>query len=173
YPSLEIVHEDHRGRRHRSPDVLARRHASDLRHQRRAARIDGSRDAARGSRGYEQEELSARGGAVEGIMRIRIGILAAGLLGLGAVPAAACSCRCADAATLAREVPLFFRGTPVAETVDGAKRRYVFEVSAVHKGTTAARTVVGTPVHAAACGVRFPLNQEALVGAFPAEGEVH
>ena len=106
-------------------------------------------------------------------MRIRIGILAAGLLGLGAVPAAACSCRCTDAATLAREVPLFFRGTPVAEAVEGAKRRYVFEVSAVHKGTTAARTVVGTPVHAAACGVRFPLNQEALVGAFPAEGEVH
>ena len=101
-------------------------------------------------------------------MRIAPALLAAAALAAMAAPALACSCGCpADAATLAREVPMFFRGRPVSETVAGQARHYAFEVSVVHKGTVAGRVIVETQVHGVACGVRFPLDQEALVGAYP------
>jgi hypothetical protein len=66
-------------------------------------------------------------------------------------------------------VPVFFRGLPTDEFVSGQSRRYVFEVGAVHKGVAAARVIVATPLHGSACGVRFPLNQEVLVGAYPSD----
>lgn len=93
---------------------------------------------------------------------------AAGLLAASAAPALACSCRCtADAEEFVRNVPVFFRGRPTSESVDGDERRYIFDVTAVHKGEVSARITLRTALHSASCGVAFPLGEEVLVGAYP------
>jgi len=106
-------------------------------------------------------------------MRFPSLLLAAAFV-LGAPPALACSCRCqADAAAFVREVPIFFRGRPVAETVEGAVRSYSFAVSVVHKGDAMQQALVKTPAESAACGVQFVLDREALVGVRPSADGLH
>lgn len=68
-----------------------------------------------------------------------------------------------------RNVPVFFRGRPTAESVADNERRYVFEVTAVHKGKVPERISLRTPLHSATCGVTFPIGEEVLVGAYPSE----
>ncbi len=103
-------------------------------------------------------------------MRVAL-CFATALLAASAPPALACSCRCqADTEEFVRNVPIFFRGRPATETVDGHERRYVFDVTAVHKGEVPARVTLRTPRHGASCGVSFPIGQEVLVGAYPWKG---
>lgn len=95
--------------------------------------------------------------------------LAAAIVAASAAPALACTCRCnADVAAFVQNVPVFFRGRPVAESADGQGRRYTFEVTAVHKGAAPARASVRTALHSASCGATFPIGEEVLVGAYPA-----
>ena len=96
-------------------------------------------------------------------------LLAAVLASASAAPAHACSCRCqGDAEALARGVPIFFRGRPTGDAIEGDVRRYTFEVSAVLKGEPARRTMtVTTAAHGAACGAQFDMQRDTLVGAFP------
>ena len=102
---------------------------------------------------------------------MRFAILICTAMAAAASPALACSCRCADAATLLRETPLLCTGRAVAERVEGNLRRYTVEVTAVHKGEAAGRIELGTAVHSAACGVKLTLGREDLLGAHPgAEG---
>ena len=94
--------------------------------------------------------------------------LAAALVAASAAPSLACTCRCnADAATFVQNVPIFFRGRPVAESADSQGRRYTFEVIAVHKGAAPARVSVMTALHSASCGATFSIGEEVLVGAYP------
>jgi hypothetical protein len=97
--------------------------------------------------------------------------LAAAILAASTGATVACSCRCqADAEAFVRNVPVFFRGRPTAESVAGNERRYIFDVTAVHKGEVPARVSVRTALHSAACGARFPIGREVFVGAYPGAG---
>lgn len=97
--------------------------------------------------------------------------LATAIAAASGSPALACSCRCdADAAAFVQNVPVFFRGRPVAESADSQGRRYTFEVIAVHKGAAPARVSIRTALHSASCGATFPIGEEVLVGAYPADG---
>ncbi len=110
--------------------------------------------------------MAARGGG----LRLAFSLAAASL---AASAALACSCRCqAEAEEFVRNVPVFFRGRPTAESADGNERRYTFEVTAVHKGVVAARVTVRTALNSAACGATFPIGQEVLVGAYPRAGDL-
>lgn len=103
-------------------------------------------------------------------MRVVLAALAL-LIGLGTEAAWACSCACPKSAQeFVAGVPVFFRGAPLSETVSEQERRYVFATSAVHKGEVGQRVTVGTALHEAACGVRFAIGKEVLVGAYPREG---
>ena len=100
-------------------------------------------------------------------MRLPLCLVAA-ILAASPAPVLACSCRCqADTEEFVRNVPVFFRGKPTAESVAGNERRYTFDVTAVHKGEVPARVTLRTALHSASCGVAFPLGQEVLVGAYP------
>jgi hypothetical protein len=102
---------------------------------------------------------------------IRLAFCITAAVGAPAAPALACSCRCqADAEAFVRNVPVFFRGRPVAESVAGNERRYTFDVTAVHKGEVPARVTLRTALHSAACGATFPIGEEVLVGAYPSSG---
>ena len=54
-----------------------------------------------------------------------------------------------------RNVRVFFRGRPTAESVAGNERRYTFDVTAVHKGEGPARVTLRTALASDEIRLRF------------------